>query len=124
MIVDLSLLSKAIDEGDHEKIIRLNNEGLSTGTNPAEEVFITTPALKERFGSNFERIPTGARGLYTYMGRLAQGLRQIMAGPRKFALEYVTRDDITALTEEAANISGICYVTEVDKEEANKILDG
>jgi len=92
------------------------------GTTP-EEVFITAPALKERFGSDFERIPTGALGLYTYMERLAQGLRQIMAGSRKFALEYITRDDIAALTEEAAKISGICYVTEVDKEESYKILE-
>jgi len=92
------------------------------GTTP-EDVFITASALKERFGSDFERIPTGALGLYTYMQRLAQGLRQIMAGSRKFALEYITRDDIAALTEEAAKISGICYVTEVDKEEAYKILD-
>jgi len=92
------------------------------GTTP-EEVFITAPALKEKFGSDFERIPTGALGFYTYMERLAQGLRQIMAGSRKFALEYITRDDIAALTEEAAKISGICYVTEADKEEAYKILD-
>jgi len=92
------------------------------GTSP-EEVFITAPELKERFGSDFERIPTGALGLYTYVQRLDQGLRQIAAGSRKFALEYITRDDITALTEEAARISGICYVTKVDKEEAYKILD-
>ena len=92
------------------------------GTTP-EEVFITTPALKERFGSDFEKIPTGALGLYTYMQRLDQGLRQMMAGSRKFGLEYITRDDIAALTEEAAKISGICYITEVDREEARKILD-
>ena len=92
------------------------------GTTP-EEVFITAPTLKERFGNDFERIPTGALGLYTYMQRLAQGLRQIMAGSRKFALEYISRDDIAALTEEAAKISGICYVTEVDKEEVYRILD-
>jgi len=46
-----------------------------------------------------------------------------MAGSRKFALEYISRDDITALTEEAAKVSGIKYVSEVDKEEAEKILD-
>jgi len=92
------------------------------GTTP-EEVFITAPALKERFGNDFERIPTGTLGLYTYMERLAQGLRQIMAGSRKFALEYISRDDIAALTEEAAKVSSICYVTEVDEEEAYKILD-
>jgi hypothetical protein len=62
-------------------------------------------------------------GLYGYFERLSQGLRQMMAGNRKFALEYISRDDIAALTQEAANISGIPYVTDVDKEEVEKILN-
>jgi hypothetical protein len=45
-----------------------------------------------------------------------------MAGSRKFALEYITRDDIAALTRDAANISDISYVLDVDKEEVEKIL--
>ena len=92
------------------------------GTTP-EEVFVTTPVLKERFGSDFKKIPTGALGLYTYMERLSQGLRQIMAGSRKFALEHITRNDIAALTETAAKTSGICPVSEVDKDEVCRILD-
>jgi hypothetical protein len=47
-----------------------------------------------------------------------------MCGNRKFSLDYITRGDIAALTREAAEISKIPYVTEVDKEEAEKILDG
>ena len=46
-----------------------------------------------------------------------------MAGSRKFTLEYITRDDIASLTREAAGISGIPYVTEVDKEEVEEILN-
>jgi hypothetical protein len=46
-----------------------------------------------------------------------------MAGNRKFKLEYIARDDIAALTKEAAEISGISYVTDVDKEEVEKILN-
>lgn len=46
-----------------------------------------------------------------------------MAGNRKFKLEYISRDDIAALTQDAANISGIPYVTDVDKEEVEKILN-
>ena len=46
-----------------------------------------------------------------------------MAGNRKFALEYISRDDIAALTQDAARISGIPYVTDVDKEEVEKILN-
>jgi len=65
----------------------------------------------------------GAMGLYTYFKRLSQGLRQLMAGNRKFALNYITRNDIAALTQDAANISGIPYITDVDKEEVDKILN-
>jgi hypothetical protein len=34
------------------------------------------------------------------------------------------RDDIAALTHEAADISGIQYVMDADREEAQAILDG
>ncbi len=46
-----------------------------------------------------------------------------MAGSRKFALEHMSRNDLAALTPEAARISGINYIMDVDKEEAAKILD-
>jgi len=92
------------------------------GTSP-EEVFVTASELKQKFGSDFEKLPTGAMGLYTYLQRVAQGLRQMMAGSRKFALEYITRDDITALTEEAARISGIQYVADIDRKEVEEILN-
>ena len=89
-----------------------------------EEIFVTAPDLKRKLGKNFEKVPTGALGVYTYMERLNQGLRQIMAGCRKFSLEYVSRDDIAALTKESADISGISYITDVDDKEVNKILNG
>jgi glutamate synthase domain-containing protein 2 len=91
--------------------------------NSAEEIFVTAPELKERFKERFNDLPTGAMGLFGYFERLSQGLRQMMAGNRKFALEYITRDDIAALTQDAANISGISYVTDVDKEEVEQILN-
>jgi len=89
-----------------------------------EEIFVTAPDLKRKLGKNFEKVPTGALGVYTYMERLNQGLRQIMAGCRKFSLEYISRDDIAALTKESADISGIPYITDVDDKEVNKILNG
>jgi len=91
--------------------------------NTPEDVFITATELKEQFGDDFERIPTGAMGLYTYMKRIEQGLRQMMAGSRKFSLDYLMRNDIAALTEDAAKISGISYITEVDKKEVFKIIN-
>jgi len=89
-----------------------------------EEIFVTAPDLKRKLGKNFEKVPTGALGVYTYMERLQQGLKQIMAGCRKFSLEYISRDDIAALTKESADISGIPYITDVDDKEVDKILNG
>ena len=46
-----------------------------------------------------------------------------MAGSRKFALQYMSRNDLAALTPDAARISGIQYIMDVDKEEALRILN-
>jgi glutamate synthase domain-containing protein 2 len=88
-----------------------------------DEIFVTATALRQELGDAvFETLPTGALGLYTYYERLAQGLRQLMAGSRKFSPEYLTRNDLAALTPEAAAISGICYVMDVDKEQVEEIF--
>jgi len=84
--------------------------------------FIGAAELKEKYGEDFLRIPPAAVGVYTYYGRLATGLRQLMAGERKFALNFIDRNDLFALTREAADVSGIPYVMEADMEEAEKIL--
>ncbi len=92
--------------------------------NTKDEIFVTASSLRKELGDEeFEKIPTGALGLYTYYERLAQGLRQLMAGSRKFTVSHISRDDIAVLTREAAEISGIPFVMEVDQEEAEKILD-
>ncbi|AEG14145.1 ferredoxin-dependent glutamate synthase [Desulfofundulus kuznetsovii DSM 6115] len=88
-----------------------------------EQVFIAASELKEKLGAEaFEKLPVGAIGVYTYFERLAQGLRQFMCGARKFALSYITRNDVTALTREAAEITGIRYVMDMDAEEVEEIL--
>ncbi len=88
-----------------------------------DEIFVTSSELRKKIGNDeFEKVPTGALGLYTYYERLAQGLRQLMNGSRKFALDYISRDDLAALTHEASDVSGINYITDVDKSEIDKIL--
>lgn len=84
--------------------------------------FIGAEQLKEKYGDDFKRIPPAAIGIYTYYERLATGLRQLMAGERKFALKYIDRNDIMTLTREAADVSGITYLMEADTEEVEKIL--
>ena len=92
--------------------------------NTKDEIFVTAGTLRKELGDKeFEKLPTGALGLYTYYERLAQGLRQLMAGSRKFAMEYITKDDIAALTNEAAQVSGIQYVMNVDQGKVERILN-
>jgi glutamate synthase domain-containing protein 2 len=87
-----------------------------------ERLFAVGAHLRKQFGKDFGKIPAGAIGIYSYIDRLRQGLQQLMAGARKFALKYISRDDLVALTREAAEISGIPYVMESDREEVDRIL--
>ncbi|HOO37530.1 MAG TPA: FMN-binding glutamate synthase family protein [Deltaproteobacteria bacterium] len=92
--------------------------------NSKDEIFVTAASLRRELGGEeFDKLPTGALGLYTYYERLTQGLRQIMAGSRKFSLDNLSRDDIAALTPDAARVSGIRYIMDVDRDEAMSILD-
>ena len=92
--------------------------------NDIEHVFILAAKLKEKYGKDFERIPTGTIGMVTYFDRLNAGLQQLMAGARKFALKYISRNDLCSLTREASEMSGIPYVMDMDREEIEKIMMG
>jgi glutamate synthase domain-containing protein 2 len=87
-----------------------------------DEVFVTAHELRQELGDRFKKLPVGAIGVYTYNQRLAQGLRQFMAGARKFATKYITRNDIAAITLDAARVSGIEYIMDIDKKEADAML--
>lgn len=85
-------------------------------------IFAGAFKLKSEYGDEFKDIPLGAIGMYTFCDRISAGLQQLMAGARKFALKHISRDDIVALTKESAEVTGIPYVMESDKEEIDKIL--
>jgi glutamate synthase domain-containing protein 2 len=111
-------IGRAIDEG--QLPVYIERFGSTR-----DEIFVTAAHLRRELGDHlFETLPAGALGLYTYYERLAQGLRQLMAGSRKFGVEYITRDDIAALTKEAAGVSGIQYVMDVDTKEVEEVLAG
>jgi glutamate synthase-like protein len=89
-----------------------------------DEVFVTASTLRKELGDElFEKLPTGAIGLYTYYERLAQGLRQLMAGCRKFTTALISREDLGALTHEASEVSGIPYLMDLDVEQVDRMLD-
>lgn len=90
--------------------------------NTPEEIFVTYDTLKGKYGKEIENIPLGAVGIYTFCQKIKIGLQQFMAGCRNFRLSRISRKDLMALTEEAARISGIPYVMDAYREEAEKIL--
>jgi len=111
-------IGRTIDE--HQVPVYIERFG-----NSKDEIFVTAGTLRKELGDKaFESLPTGALGLYTYYERLDQGLRQLMAGSRKFSLEHLSRDDIAALTPEAAQVSDIRYIMDVDQGKVESILDG
>jgi hypothetical protein len=104
-------IEKWLKEGDLPKSV-------SKYGNTAEEIFVCYEELKEKYGSRVKEIPMGALGIYTYASKFRTGLQQIMAGSRNFRLSTITRDDLMALTEESAAVSGIEYVMAARYDEA------
>ena len=118
-----AMLTAAMVGKTHGKLMAQKME--DEGEDPSDgylKLFATAAELKERFGNDFSEIPPGAIGMYSYIDRMKQGLQQFMAGARKFALQYIDRDDLVALTRDAAEVSGIDYVMDSDAEEVEKIL--
>lgn len=109
-------IAKWIENGELPKTVSVY------GTTP-EEIFVSYEELVEKYGKEVENFPLGAIGIYTFCQKLKVGLQQIMAGSRNFRISTISRNDLMALTEEAAKISGIPYVMDAYREEAEKILE-
>jgi glutamate synthase domain-containing protein 2 len=90
-----------------------------------EEIFVSYEDLVAKYGKDtVKEMPLGAIGLYTFTDKLKVGLQQLMAGSRNFRVSTISRDDVMALTPEAAQISGIPYIMEAYKKEAYEIING
>ena len=114
-----AMVAKNIGKAIEQQSLPIYIERFGTSV---DEIFVASTELREKFGDRFAKLPVGAIGVYTYYQRVAQGLRQLMAGARKFGLKYIDRTDIAALTPEASRISGIPLVSDVDRDEAEAIL--
>jgi glutamate synthase domain-containing protein 2 len=89
-----------------------------------KEIFVCYEELQEKFGKDIDQIPLGAVGIYSFAQKIKIGLQQLMAGSRNFKLSSISRRDLMALTEEAAKVSGVPYLTEAYRQEAEAILEG
>ena len=91
------------------------------GSSP-EEIYVTYAELKEKYGKDIKNIPLGAIGIYTFGQKIKIGLQQLMAGSRNFKIDTISRNDLMSLTEDAAKISGIPYVMDAYRKEAESVL--
>lgn len=92
------------------------------GSTP-EEIFVNYEDVKSIVGANeMKNIPLGAVGIYSYVDKLKVGVQQLMAGARCFSLPAITRRQLMSLTEECARVTGIPYLMDAYRAEAEAIL--
>ncbi|MCR4407360.1 MAG: FMN-binding glutamate synthase family protein [Anaerolineae bacterium] len=89
-----------------------------------EEIFVEYETLRDKYGEEVKELPLGAIGFYSFVNKLKIGLQQLMAGSRNFRVSTISRNDLMALTEEAAKVSGIPYVMDAYRKEAELIING
>jgi hypothetical protein len=98
---------------------------ISTFGSKVEEIFVCYEDLVAKYGKDtVKEMPLGAIGLYTFVDKLKVGLQQLMAGSRNFKVSTISRDDLMSLTPEAAQVSGIPYVMDAYRKEAEQIING
>ncbi|MBS7252061.1 MAG: FMN-binding glutamate synthase family protein [Candidatus Freyarchaeota archaeon] len=90
-----------------------------------DKFFLCSAELRQKYGSDYDLIPPGAIGLYSYyVDKIGTGLKQLMAGVRKWKLSLLDRNDIASLTDRAKRVTGIPLIEEMEKEAMRKILLG
>jgi len=90
-----------------------------------EEIFVNYEDVKNMVGKDeIKNIPLGAIGIYSYAEKIKVGLQQLMAGARCFSVPAITRRELMSLTEECAKVTGIPYLMDAYREEAERILAG
>jgi len=111
-------IAKWIEEDDLPKTVH------EFGTTP-EEIFVCYEEVLNILGKDeMKKIPLGALGIYSYGQKIKVGLQQLMAGARCFNLASITRNEIMSLTEECAKVTGIPYLMDAYRQEAEAILKG
>jgi len=89
-----------------------------------EEIFVNYEDVKNIVGADeMKSIPLGAVGIYSYVDKLKVGLQQLMAGARCFSMPAITRRELMSLTEDCAKVTGIPYLMDAYRAEAEAILE-
>ena len=69
-----------------------------------QEIFKDLPDLRALYGRQANDFSPGAIGVYSYLNRIASGLRHFCALNRKFDWKLIDRSDVIPLTVDAYDI--------------------
>ncbi len=69
-----------------------------------DELFPDLRELRDIYGNEANDFSTGAIGVYSYLNRIAFGLKHFAALNRKFDVKYIEKNDIFPLTRDAKDI--------------------
>lgn len=72
--------------------------------NTVESVFADLPDLRALYGTEANNFPTGAIGVFSYLNKIAFGLRHFAALNRKFNIDLLDRSDLIPLTGAAKEL--------------------
>ncbi len=89
-----------------------------------DKFFYVLPQLRAKFGEKVKKMPYQGIALYSYLNdRIGVGLKQLLAGTRKFKLNLINRNDLASLNDRAAKVTGIPLLEDLDSEEMEIILN-
>ncbi|MDM8539084.1 glutamate synthase-related protein [Desulfobacterales bacterium HSG17] len=71
-----------------------------------EEIFCDLPDLRAIYGTVANEFSTGAIGVFSYLNKIAFGLKHFAALNRKFNLDLLDKTDLIPLTSEARSMRG------------------
>jgi glutamate synthase domain-containing protein 2 len=93
------------------------------GSTP-EDIFAGYYDVQQKVGAGeMKNIPLGAVALWTLCDKLQAGLQQLLAGARRFSMGAISRSDIYSANRETERETGIAFITDVEDQAAQEILD-
>lgn len=92
-----------------KKVGELINSGiipnhLKTYGDSIEEIFGDLADLRNLYGIKANKFPPGAIGVFSYLNKIAFGLRHFLALNRKFDIKYIDRSDLIPLTRDSKDL--------------------
>ncbi|SHI12008.1 glutamate synthase-related protein [Desulfofustis glycolicus] len=80
-----------------------------------EEIFCDLPDLRAIYGTRANKFPTGAIGVFSYLNKIAFGLKHFAALNRKFNMDILDKSDLIPMTTEARALLANQWFTPLKK---------